>query len=99
MKDGEMKRAPATTRVSTKGQVILPAELRKKHGWEAGQVLEVRETADGLLLKAASLFPATELDQVAGMLGPPPDGRTRSLADMDQAITDEVMARHARGRY
>jgi AbrB family looped-hinge helix DNA binding protein len=99
MKGRDMKRAPVTTRVSTKGQVILPAELRKKRGWEAGQVLEVQETAEGLLLKAAPLFPATELEQVAGMLGPPPDGRPRSLADMDQAITEEVMARRARGRY
>lgn len=31
----------ATTRLSTKGQLILPKELRDRHGWEAGTVLEL----------------------------------------------------------
>jgi AbrB family looped-hinge helix DNA binding protein len=88
----------ATTRLSTKGQVILPAELRKKRGWQAGQVLEVEETASGLLLRAAPVFPRSEPGAAFGMLRPT-DGRTRSLAEMDEAITAEVQARRASGRY
>jgi AbrB family looped-hinge helix DNA binding protein len=93
-----MSPAVATTRLSTKGQVILPAELRKKRGWQPGQVLEVQETPEGLLLKPAPLFPRTTPDQVFGMLHPP-DGRTRTIEEMNQGIVDEVLARHARGRY
>jgi AbrB family looped-hinge helix DNA binding protein len=86
------------TRVSTKGQVILPAELRTKRGWHAGQVLEVQETPEGVLLKAAPMFARTTVDQVAGMLGPPADGHTRTIEEMDQAVLEEARRRHARGR-
>jgi AbrB family looped-hinge helix DNA binding protein len=88
-----------TTRVSTKGQVILPVELRTKRGWHAGQVLEVQETPEGVLLKAAPMFPRTTVDQVAGMLGPPADGRTRTIEEMHQAVLEEARHRHASGRY
>jgi hypothetical protein len=56
-------------------------------------------STDKFTVKGEPLFQPTELDQVAGILGPPPDGRTRSIEDMDQAITDEVMDRRARGKY
>jgi AbrB family looped-hinge helix DNA binding protein len=91
--------AGTTTRVSTKGQVILPAELRTKRGWQAGQVLEVQETPEGVLLKAAPMFARTTVDQVAGMLGSPEDGRTRTIEDMHQAVVEEARRRRARGRY
>jgi AbrB family looped-hinge helix DNA binding protein len=94
-----MTALPSTTRLSTKGQVILPADLRRKRGWQAGQVLEVEETPEGLLLKAAPLFPMTEIGAACGILGSPPDGRTRSIEDMHRAVEAEVRARHGRGRY
>ena len=93
-----MPPAAPTTRLSTKGQVILPAELRKKRGWHPGQVLEVQETPEGLLLKPAPLFPRTEPGAAFGMLRPP-DGRARTIEEMNEGIVDEVLARHARGRY
>ena len=87
-----------TTRLSTKGQLVLPAELREKRGWRAGQVLEVVETPEGVLLKAAPLFPRTEIGAAAGMLYRPGQ-RTVSIEEMDQGIVDEVIRRHASGRY
>ena len=87
-----------TTVVSTKGQVILPKAIRDKRHWPAGTRLEVQETADGVLLKAAEpLFPPTRPEDVYGCLkhlGPPP-----SLEEIDAAIAAEVKRRHARGRY
>jgi AbrB family looped-hinge helix DNA binding protein len=41
--------------------MILPADLRRKYGWRPGQVLEVHDTPDGLLLKPAPLFLRTEM--------------------------------------
>ncbi|MCE6966978.1 AbrB/MazE/SpoVT family DNA-binding domain-containing protein, partial [Cereibacter sphaeroides] len=39
-----------TTRVSARGQVALPEELRARLGWEPGTRLEIRATPEGLLL-------------------------------------------------
>jgi AbrB family looped-hinge helix DNA binding protein len=89
---------PATTRLSTKGQMILPADLRRKYGWRPGQVLEVHDTPDGLLLKPAPLFPRTEIGAAAGMLHRP-GMRTVSIEEMNEGVLQEARRRHARGRY
>ena len=88
---------PVTTTVSTKGQVILPKAIRDRRHWRAGTRLVVEETPDGVLLKPASLFPPTRPEDVYGILkysGPP-----KTIEEMDEAITEEVKARLARGRY
>jgi AbrB family looped-hinge helix DNA binding protein len=85
-----------TTRLSTKGQIILPQKIRASKGWGPGTKFTVEETPDGVLLRPARLFPRTTIDEVAGIL------RTKkkaTLAEMDAAITAEVVRRHERGRY
>jgi AbrB family looped-hinge helix DNA binding protein len=42
-----------TTKVSTKGQVILPKSIRQERRWSPGTRLIVEDTPDGVLLKAA----------------------------------------------
>lgn len=56
-----------TTKLSSKGQVVIPKSLRSSHHWEAGLELMVIDTGDGLLLKPAAPFATTELAEVAGM--------------------------------
>lgn len=72
------------THLSSKGQVIIPKAIREAHQWRAGQVFEVIETPEGLLLRDPRPFPATKLDDVAGCL--PYTGPTISIEAMDQAI-------------
>jgi AbrB family looped-hinge helix DNA binding protein len=57
-----------TTVVSTKGQVILPKAIRQRRGWHAGTRLVVEDTADGVLLRPAPLFPVTKREDVFGPL-------------------------------
>jgi AbrB family looped-hinge helix DNA binding protein len=85
------------TTLSTKGQVILPAAVRRRHQWNPGTKLIVEETPDGVLLKAARLFPATTPDQVFGSL--PYQGEPKTLEDMQQGTLAEARRRSARGRY
>jgi len=87
----------ATTTVSTKGQVILPVAVRNRRRWDAGTKLIVEETADGVLLRAAPLFPPTTVDQVAGMWKY--EGPAKTLEEMDAGILAEAARRHASGRY
>jgi AbrB family looped-hinge helix DNA binding protein len=86
-----------TTRLSTKGQVVVPKDIRTAHAWAPGTEFTVEETGDGILLRPCERFPETGLDQVAGSLR---SKRTsKSSAQMRGAIRREVMRRHDRGRY
>ncbi len=89
--------AELTTTISTKGQVVLPKALRDARKWRPGTKLIVVETADGLLLRAATVFPATTLDEVVGMLKY--DGPPVSIEDMNAAIEVEARRRAKLGRY
>lgn len=57
-----------TTRLSSKGQVIIPKAFRDAHHWTAGLELIAIDTGDGILLKPRAPFADTSLAQVAGCL-------------------------------
>lgn len=86
-----------TTTVSSKGQVILPAAIRRRRHWPAGTRLVVEETSEGVLLRPERVFPETRSEEVFGILSRP--GPVRTVEEMDAAIEEEVRRRHARGRY
>nr|WP_295662250.1 AbrB/MazE/SpoVT family DNA-binding domain-containing protein [Polymorphobacter sp.] len=79
------------TTVSTKGQVILPSDVRRRRRWDAGTKLVVEETAEGVLLRAAARFPPTTSDEVFGMLKY--DGPPISIEDMNAAVDDYFATR------
>jgi AbrB family looped-hinge helix DNA binding protein len=95
-----------TTRLSTKGQIVLPRSIRASRAWEPGTEFTVEETREGILLKPKSAFKvgATTVDEVAGYLGrirEAAGGKMKrvSLKQMDAAITSEVTRRRDLGRY
>jgi AbrB family looped-hinge helix DNA binding protein len=92
-----MATAP-TTRVSTKGKVILPKSIRDQLHWDAGTRLVVEQTADGVLLKPIrAVFAPTRAEDVFCSLvykGEPKTGEA-----MDAGILAEAKRRHASGRY
>lgn len=90
-------KALLTTKLSTKGQVILPKEIRNRRGWSAGTALIVEDTERGVLLKPQSIFPPQRPEDVFGCAKY--TGPALSLDDMDKAITAEIKHRHARRRY
>jgi len=86
-----------TTRLSTKGQVVLPKSIRASRAWAPGTEFTVEETRGGILLQPAQRFPETDLSEVAGCLRY--KGKPKTLAQMRAAIGREVSRRHDRGRY
>jgi AbrB family looped-hinge helix DNA binding protein len=54
-----------TTKLSRKGQIIIPKEILSRHHWEPGQELQAIDMDEGVLLRPASLFPKTTLQEVA----------------------------------
>jgi AbrB family looped-hinge helix DNA binding protein len=86
-----------TTRLSTKGQIVLPTAIRVSRAWGPGTEFTVEETGDGILLRPAGRFPAARLDEVAGCLRV---GRKPKVPGaMRAAVEREVNRRHDRGRY
>ena len=86
-----------TTRLSAKGQVVLPKPVRDAHGWQPGTEFVIEDLPDGVMLRLAKLFEPSRLEDVAGILRY--TGKPKSLGQMDAAIRAEVKRRHARGRY
>lgn len=85
------------TRISTKGQVILPKALRDKRHWKPGMELDIEDRPEGVLLKANAGKKKGSILDLAGILKY--DGPPRTIEEMDAAIIEEVRRRHARGRY
>ena len=83
-----------TTKLSSKGQVILPAAIRAANQWKAGVEFAVEDTGDGVLLRPLKPFAASTLEEVTGCAGY--TGKAHTLEEMDKAITAEIKARHAR---
>lgn len=84
------------TRLSSKGQVIIPKALRVAHHWEAGQELIAVDVGDGILLKPKKPFEPTTLAEVAGCLKV--EGQPKSLEEMNRALRQGIQEQwHDRG--
>jgi antitoxin PrlF len=71
--------------VSSKGQIVLPAELRRRLGMGAGAKIEALEEADGLKLRVVRPVEKADISAFAGMIKIPSGGTPRRLEDFDPA--------------
>ena len=71
--------------VSSKGQIVLPAALRRRLGMGAGARIEVLEESDGLKLRVIRAVSTADLTGMAGMVTAPAHGVPRRLEDFDPA--------------
>jgi AbrB family looped-hinge helix DNA binding protein len=85
------------TRLSSKGQVVLPKSVRNTRGWQPGTEFAIEEVPEGVLLRALKPFQSASFDEVFGCLKY--RGRAKTLRQMENAIAKGVRARHGRGRY
>ena len=73
-----------TTRLSEKGQIVIPKRIRSAHGWESGLEFSIEEDGEGIKLIPVKLFDASSIEDVLGCI--PCKGPRRSLKDMEAAI-------------
>lgn len=85
----------STLLVSSKGQIVLPADIRRRLGMGAGARVEVLEEADGLKLRVVRPVVTADLSGMAGMVKAPARGVPRSLEDFDPA---SLLTRRQPGR-
>ena len=74
----------ARTRLSTKGQVIVPREIRDRHGWKPGLILEIDEADDAITLRPVQDVPRTTVDDLVGCVRY--RGKAKTLEEMEEAI-------------
>jgi AbrB family looped-hinge helix DNA binding protein len=84
-------RTRSSTRLSAKGQVVIPKAIRDASGWHSGLELVVETTEDGVVLRPRALTRARAAEELLGCTGY--RGPRRSLAEMDAAVRREAAAR------
>ena len=85
------------TKLSTKGQIILPKTIRDANKWPMGMEFNVEEVSGGVQLSPAKRFPATDINHVIGCLKY--NSKPKTIEEMDQAILKEAARKHASGRH
>jgi AbrB family looped-hinge helix DNA binding protein len=83
----------STLIVSSKGQIVLPAEQRRRLGLSAGAKVEVQEEPDGLRLRVVRSVPKSDVRALAGMVKAPSRGAPRRLQNFDPASLTHKPAR------
>lgn len=80
-----------TTRLSSKGQVVIPRLVRDAHGWPPGTELVIEDAGDAIVLRPRKPFPPTRLED--GLGGTGYRGPAQTVEEMDEGIAREVRRR------
>jgi len=75
------------TRLSSKGQVVIPKEIRERHGLRAGAELELVDRPNEIVLRKVARFAPTRIEDVAGCLK---TNKRRTLKEMDEGVMREA---------
>ena len=85
------------TRLSSKGQIVLPKAVRDERNWGPGTEFVVEQVKDGVLLRAVKPVPTTTAKDLLGCVGY--RGPAKSLEQMQDGVARGIKERHARGRH
>lgn len=77
---------PATTRLSSKGQVVIPEEIRNRLGLRPGAQFVVVGDRDVVILKVIQTPEMAEFDELVGRARNAAKRAGRTKKDVDQAI-------------
>lgn len=77
-----------TTRLSSKGQIIIPKSVREAHRWAPGTEFIVEDTPQGILLTPRRLFPETRLEDGLGCTGY--RGPTLSPEEIERRLAEDL---------
>lgn len=89
----ETPRVPYASRLTRKGQVTVPAAIRRQLGLKQGDKVAFVQEGDAVTLKPAQSI----ADQTAGILAPyrrtPAPSPQEERAAFEQAVAEDVVAR------
>lgn len=76
------------TRLSSKGQIVIPRQIRQNHGWRPGIAFTIIDNGDSLILRPVGNRATVDIKDVIGCAGYV--GEKKSLAEMDAGIIEEA---------
>jgi antitoxin PrlF len=88
--------ALAHSKLTSQGQISIPAEIRRKPGVGPGSVLEWTEEDGKIVVRRAGKYTFEDIHKMLFPDGPP---KRRTLKELKKGIEDYIMDQHARGRY
>jgi AbrB family looped-hinge helix DNA binding protein len=84
------------SKVTSQGQISIPAEVRKKLGVSPGSILEWDENDGKITVRRAGTFSSEDIHRA---LFPDQPLSAYSLEELKEGIKNHIRERHARGRY
>src|SRR4051794_31540621 len=86
---GQMATTHTLTRIQEKGQVTLPADIRRRLGLKKGDLVTVTETPDGILIAPQELVATKALAEIGAALKE--QGLTlEEMIERGRAIREEI---------
>jgi AbrB family looped-hinge helix DNA binding protein len=83
----------AQSKVTARGQISVPAEVRKKLGLGPGSVLEWSEEGEKIVVRKAGRYWSEEIHRTLFGKRPP---RPSKLGDLKKAVGRHLREKHAR---
>ena len=81
------------SRVTSQGQISVPARIRRKLGIGPGSVIEWDEEGERVVIRKVGRFDLADTRRALGFKQPP---RRRSLKELKDGLRASVRKRHAR---
>lgn len=83
----------ARSKLTSQGQISVPADVRKKLGIGPGSILEWDEDGNKIVVRRAGRYTFADIHRVLFPSGPP---KKRSIADLKEGIREHIRRRHSR---
>jgi AbrB family looped-hinge helix DNA binding protein len=88
--------AIAQSKLTSQGQISVPAEIRKRLGVGPGSTIEWDEQGDQIVVRRVKKYTSQDIHKALFPEGPP---RRRTLKQLKEGIEQYIREQHARGQY
>jgi AbrB family looped-hinge helix DNA binding protein len=85
--------APAQSRLTSQGQISVPARIRRKLGVGPGSILEWDDDGEQVVVRRAGRYTSEDVHRRLFPVTPKP----KTLKEMKEGVRRYVKGRHARG--
>ncbi len=85
--------AIAHSRLTTQGQISVPAKVRQRLGIGPGSVLEWDEDGDQVVVRKAGRYTSQDIHRALFKTAP----KRRTLSELQEGVRKNIRRRHARG--
>lgn len=83
----------AQSKLTSQGQISVPAEIRRRLGLVPGSVIEWTVEDDVIVVRKSTRYASADVHEVLFPDGPPD---ARSLGELRRGLHDDIVRRHAR---